>query len=169
MNLKQLLIVGTAALGFAATPAAAVHYTYVGSWAPDNGPYWGSNPLAYSGVGAAALLFGGSASDYAISTVDSDPAHINFLANYEVIGIGSRVFADNYFRGVEGVTHYQDVYVFDEAIDTVSTYVSDFGNSNVNYAFSVSNTPEPATWALMIGGFGLVGASLRRRSTTVAA
>jgi len=23
--------------------------------------------------------------------------------------------------------------------------------------------PEPATWALMIGGFGLVGAALRRR------
>lgn len=25
--------------------------------------------------------------------------------------------------------------------------------------------PEPATWAMMIGGFGLVGASLRRRKT----
>lgn len=26
--------------------------------------------------------------------------------------------------------------------------------------------PEPATWAMMIGGFGLVGAAARRRSTT---
>jgi hypothetical protein len=25
--------------------------------------------------------------------------------------------------------------------------------------------PEPATWALMIGGFGLAGAALRRRRT----
>jgi len=29
--------------------------------------------------------------------------------------------------------------------------------------FSVASVPEPATWALMIGGFGLAGASLRRR------
>jgi len=29
--------------------------------------------------------------------------------------------------------------------------------------------PEPATWALMIGGFGLAGAALRRRRTVVAA
>ncbi|MBT2188702.1 PEP-CTERM sorting domain-containing protein [Sphingobium sp. H33] len=28
--------------------------------------------------------------------------------------------------------------------------------------------PEPATWALMIGGLALVGASMRRRKTTVA-
>jgi hypothetical protein len=27
--------------------------------------------------------------------------------------------------------------------------------------------PEPATWAMMIGGFALVGASMRRRSTAV--
>ena len=35
--------------------------------------------------------------------------------------------------------------------------------------YSVSDVPEPASWALMIGGFGMVGAALRRRSTTVAA
>ena len=29
--------------------------------------------------------------------------------------------------------------------------------------------PEPATWALMIGGFGLAGAALRRRSVPLAA
>jgi hypothetical protein len=28
--------------------------------------------------------------------------------------------------------------------------------------------PEPATWALMIGGFGLAGGMLRRRRTAVA-
>lgn len=31
-----------------------------------------------------------------------------------------------------------------------------------------SAVPEPATWALMIGGFGLAGASLRRRRAAVA-
>jgi hypothetical protein len=37
-------------------------------------------------------------------------------------------------------------------------------------AAAVSAVPEPATWAMMIGGFGMVGGSLRsrRRQTKVA-
>jgi len=39
-----------------------------------------------------------------------------------------------------------------------------------NVAQSVgTGVPEPATWALMISGFGLAGAALRRRRTMVAA
>jgi hypothetical protein len=39
-------------------------------------------------------------------------------------------------------------------------------------AFSIQGTsgaPEPAGWALMIGGFGLAGAALRRRRTALTA
>jgi hypothetical protein len=33
--------------------------------------------------------------------------------------------------------------------------------------FTSSPVPEPASWAMMIGGFGLIGAAMRRRTTTV--
>jgi len=33
----------------------------------------------------------------------------------------------------------------------------------------VASVPEPASWALMIGGFGMVGATMRRRRQTMAA
>jgi hypothetical protein len=35
-------------------------------------------------------------------------------------------------------------------------------------AAAVGGVPEPASWALMIGGFGMAGASLRRRRTMAA-
>lgn len=163
--MKMLLATAATAvvLCFAATSASAVTYTYVGKWRPMDGPHWTTNPLAYSGVGAAAMLFGGSASQYAISTIDENPMNIDFRAHYDMIGIGSFVFAHDYFRGTEGTTFYQDVYIFDPALDTVSAFVDDFDNSNYNYAFKADVVPEPESWAMLIAGFGLVGATLRRR------
>jgi PEP-CTERM motif len=169
MTNKIFAMVGaaTAAIAFSASAHAAT-YVYVGSYTPASGPAWTTNPLAYSGVGAAALLFGGSAADYAISTVDNTEANIDHKANYEVIGVGSNVFAENYFRGVEGTTHYQDVYIGDPATDTVSAYVSDFSNQRVNYVFRRIDgaVPEPATWGMMLAGFGVVGGAMRRRQRT---
>ena len=50
------------------TSNRALVYTYVGSFKTNDGPYWEDNPDVLSGVEAAALLFGGDPSDYAIST-----------------------------------------------------------------------------------------------------
>ena len=153
---KSLAALVSAFCLFAGSAQAA--WTYVGSWHVGDGPVWTSNPLAYSGTGAAEHLFG--AGTYAISTIDSDPDHINNMAHYAIIGIGFADFAEDYFRGIEGVTHYQDVYVFDPAIDTVSTYVLDFGPGGENFAFRL-DVPEPGTFALI--GLGLVGLGVMRR------
>lgn len=49
---------------------------------------------------------------------------------------------------------------FNPAIDAVKQF-------RVEGVSNVPAVPEPATWAMMIGGLGLVGASMRRRSTKV--
>ena len=51
------------------------------------------------------------------------------------------------------------------AVDKAGNYGSD--STGVN--FTVQSVPEPATWAMMIGGFGLVGAAARRRRSVAAA
>jgi hypothetical protein len=49
--------------------------------------------------------------------------------------------------------------VFGFIIDKGSFYFND----STSMAFSISAVPEPATWAMMIGGFGVAGIALRRR------
>ena len=36
-------------------------------------------------------------------------------------------------------------------------------------ASQVAAVPEPASWALMLGGFGMIGGVMRRRKVTFAA
>ena len=111
---------------------------YVGSWQVDNGPSWTTSPTIYSGLTAAALLFGGSASDYFISTVDNNSSNINHLTWVSTYGGAC-----------------QDTFPC--------------GTKVAEGAFSAGAVPEPASWALLIAGFGLTGAAMRRRAKTTVA
>lgn len=64
------------------TPNRALEATYIGSFYVGDGPGWSTNPPVYSGVEAAALIFGGDPSDYAISTDPNttDPSTITHTA-----------------------------------------------------------------------------------------
>ena len=170
--MKTLVKFGlVSALALAASAANAVTYTYVGSWIPDDSraPTWyGSppnGPLAYTGQEAAAFLFGGAASSYAISTIDSNVANINFSAVYDVIGYGGATFAQNYSSKYLGL-YYGPTSGYTNTLNgAASAFVRDNQIAGTNYAFRISGAvPEPASWMLMIGGFGLVGASMRRKS-----
>jgi len=165
MKLRTILAI-TASLT-AAAPALAGPI-FVGSWTVDQGPDWGDVPAAYSGQDAAALLFGGVASDYVISTVDDQVADIDHLSWVSTWGgacggtfpCGTQV-ADNFVVSTGGL--------YANPGDT-SAYVRDWavGEQYRNYAFRIPAAPEPASWALMLGGFGLVGGAMRRRKSSVA-
>ena len=47
------------------------------------------------------------------------------------------------------------------------TLITDFAPDNG--LISASGVPEPATWGMLVGGFGLLGAALRRRRSSFAA
>ena len=157
--MKKSLIAAALSLSLASAANAAL--VFVGSWQVDAGPSWTAVPDAYTGQEAAALLFGGTAFDYSISTIDADPDNVDFLAWVSTWGgacggtypCGTKV-AENFETSTAG--KYQNV-------GDTSAYVQDWaiGAQYTNYAFR-NQVPEPGTLALV--GLSLFGlAAFRRR------
>ena len=64
-----------------------------------------------------------------------------------------------------GVTAF---YRFDAGVNLDEITFTPGSISSVSLYSTGPAVPEPATWAMMIGGFGLLGAAARRRRTTIA-
>lgn len=155
MNRKTVGI-GVAIALLAGTAGAQ---TFVGSFQTDDGPNWTTNPPVLSGIEAAALIFGGSPSDYRVSTNPSlDPNTITDTAWYTIIGIaGGHEFASNFSQDLGGPGYGAPGWVPN---DDISTYVDDnaIGPDFTNYVWLV---PAPSGVALL--GMGGLLAARRRR------
>src|SRR5690606_9405389 len=119
----------------------ALNATYVGSFKTSDGPNWGTNPPALSAVQAAALIFGGNPSDYAVSTNSNttDPTTITNTAWGTTWGVsGCQEIAEDYFLDL-GAPGYNDPGGTSTAI---SAYVNDNCLSgDINYVWLLPSEP----------------------------
>jgi hypothetical protein len=174
MKRSPAKLLASLAFMFATVIGANAGTVFVGSWsvydpaAPLwNDPAFGDNgPLAYTAQEAAALLFGGVASDYYISTVSDQVADINHLAWYDVKGWGGAIFAEDYSKKFMGA-YYGPTMEFGTSFDDspASAFVQDNFVFDLNYAFRVTPdaVPESGATAVLLAA-GLCGlAYIRRR------
>ena len=109
------------------------HYVYEGSYTVSDGANWMSNPPVYSAKEAAALIFGGEASDYVISVNPSqDPASITGTGWYDGWGKPWTIFDDDFKQDAAPEGYKEPV------LDAWSAYVSDHVDpSKMNYVWKL--------------------------------
>ncbi len=162
--MKTHWILGALA-GLALAGSAQAATVYVGSYQVDGGEYWYNNSPVYSAAEAAALIFGGVASDYDISTVSNQIADINNMGWYTTWGITGGQQYNEDFKYDLGNDGYGNPGGSGSAISAY-TWDNAQGPQYTNYVFRVDGAgggiPEPATWAMMLVGVGMAGGTLRR-------
>ena len=121
----------------------------------------GTDFLSYStlsGTGSGLLTFSSLASNFGIY-VGSGGA-FSYTADY--------LDADNKLIDSQTIVIAGGVYGKLARLGTfssvkISSSGSYFVADDLSFDLQVTSVPEPATWALMIGGFGMVGGAMRRR------
>jgi opacity protein-like surface antigen len=163
MKLKLL----AAAILAATAQAASAAYLYVGSYAVLDGPEWPSNPAVYSARQAAAVVFGGSFWQYAISTNadTTDASTITFTGWYDGWGEHDGMEFHQDYRLDLGAPGYNDpggegtarsAYVRDGLFDTDT-----FRNHVWLDTTAQPPVPEPSTYAFAV--LGVAGVVVSRR------
>lgn len=145
-----------------------------------NGSAWGFNNTtdgtqtafiqSYDGIGGAidiALSGLTTATNYTVNFLAAQRP--GYLANPFTVSVDGTTQA---FTATNAAfTPYAATFVATGSTATLSFTGSALpGDGGVGIdAISVTAVPEPATWAMMIGGFGLVGGAMRRRPAKRAA
>lgn len=177
---KWLFGAALAATVASAAPAMAARaVTYTGTWSGDfslNLSLGGSrlttitfdvDPSQLSTLSAYELTyvwfavadrFGPDGRPTSIYSEGLDVMWDDFAVSYTPTGFTFQVQGErNYCSPYKGPDFYCRYY----ELEGVQLEGATRPGQSVNYSYTISVVPEPATWAIMIAGFGLAGTSLR--------
>jgi len=138
---------------------------HVGPGGPQLDETVGTNSY-FSIDGGQTALWGNSFSTGAYNGDGNQASHwadSNTCNGYAQLGIMDPTFC----YGQMGVVKGLDLAAFDAIGWNLTTgATAGYARSTASIYAANGMVPEPASWALMLGGFGLVGAAMRRRQRT---
>ena len=160
--MKMLLsaVLGLAAISTATTANAATffHFDGVSGTFGHNNIAAGSFNDTFHFVLPTAGVFGSTISSIKVSNLTN--------VDFRSVTLNGTAFTTLLSGVVEARYLTLPVSGGEQTINVTGT-----SGGNASYAgtlaFAVSAIPEPATWAMMIGGFGIVGGAMRRRKAQV--
>ena len=190
MKLNAVLAAATAALLLSAAPASAVPITYTLSGLFSgtlDGNAFSNYAATFTGIGdTATRTFKQDANFVTLTSLqavgDLDGAVYTLTDSYEFFSAPTP-FSTAGFKTVGGLDKLafagpalatydnnsslatSPVVQYFSAPFATDKGIADVTGTGLTFSATVAAVPEPATWAMMIGGFGMIGASLRRRST----
>lgn len=172
-----------------ALPNGAIATQYVGIW--DSSILGTSttaqdlfNTLFYAGCGTSGVLgansvnsisLGGGSATYSASTSACSPGSLNLIDGQQVLvvaGLQLPVNRGGFADSSATFTTMLDPALSQTTTDALTTGLTSAIDSGVSLVVRdtiVSSVPEPATWGMFIIGFGVVGASFRRKRRAVLA
>lgn len=126
---------------------------------------------AYSSNNITGPFTYGTGNYYVPDSVSGLP--VGFNMRYQLTGTRFVLVPFGYVSGTDlgtSIAIYNNLTLDDLGLTVGDSYTWTWGNGAEQDSFTVnilaaqnSAVPEPATWALMITGFGLTGAAMRRR------
>ena len=175
MRLSRTLLAATAATLFAAAPASAADFLF--DFSGTN--LFGGQPI----VGNGTFTTDGVTVQQNGRDAQKITGITGFYNGFAITGLNPSIFGADNFYYESGQFVSGNGLGFDTAAGTSANLFASTGRYRVNtvnpfqsgfveataIAAPVGGVPEPTVWAMMMLGFGLVGAALRRRPRPVLA
>jgi hypothetical protein len=185
-TMMKTLLVATALVGATSTAHAAVANGVTGSLTFGGGstnyynPANGFVPAGYGNTGGTTVAIGAGTEFGFADSVNTDTADFTAtsLLLKDVVGGSAnnwtQIFTASqagFFNNIAlGASNFSGLTYLVTGntlrVDWIGT--ESRGTYAANFSFGAAAVPEPATWAMMLVGFGMMGAAMRyrRRSTT---
>ena len=149
-----------------AVPVGTVTAASLSIW--NDAANYNSDPNAvYSLIGASGISYNGLADGTVLGSILMSAADTG-VSRYVTIDLNAAGIAA--LNAAAGSTFLFGGVITRNAHSEFAGYGSGTPAAYLTLTQSAQSTavPEPASWALMLGGFGLVGGAMRRRRATVA-
>ena len=135
-----------------------------------NGDYFGGGPITISTAdgGEVNTIFGQPTTyftDRGAVTFGPDMNYAAFASETPIRFTNGDNFIGLRAIAANGDTFYGYAFTTNNVLNTIG--FETVANTAITASVAAGAVPEPATWAMMIGGFGLAGAAMRRRAAKV--